>query len=63
MSLVFILSYGVGLLFKKIGLPKLLGYLLVGIVIGNFFNFDYLISDDIVRFITSFALSIICNKY
>jgi len=60
--LVFILAYVVGYLFNKIGLPKLLGYLSVGIVIGNFFNYDYLISDDIIRFITSFALSIILLK-
>ncbi len=62
MFLVFVLAYAVGYLFNKIGLPKLLGYLTVGIIIGNFFNFDYLISDDVVRFITSFALSIILLK-
>ncbi len=62
MFLVFILAYGVGFLFDKIGLPKLLGYLTVGIIIGNFFSFDYLISDDVIRFITSFALSIILLK-
>ena len=60
--IVFALAYGAGILFNKIKLPKLLGYLLVGLIIGNFFNFDYLITDQTVKIVTSFALSIILLK-
>ncbi len=60
--LVFILAYGVGILFNKLKLPRLLGYLLTGLVIGNFFAYDYLITDQVVKIITSFALSIILLK-
>ncbi len=59
---IFVISYLVGVLFNKIKLPKLLGYLLTGLIIGNFFDFNYLISSDIVNIITGFALSIILLK-
>jgi NhaP-type Na+/H+ or K+/H+ antiporter len=59
---VFALAYGAGILFNKIKLPKLLGYLVVGLIIGNFFNFNYLITDQVVRIVTTFALSIILLK-
>ena len=51
-----------GILFDKIRLPKLLGYLVIGLIIGNFFSYDYLITDQVVRVVTSFALSIILLK-
>ena len=59
---IFILAYGAGYIFNKLKLPRLLGYLLVGLIIGNFFNYDYLITDQTVKFVTSFALSIILLK-
>jgi len=58
----FTLAYGVGILFDKIKLPKLLGYLIVGLIIGNSFSFDYLITDQIVQIVTTIALSIILLK-
>ncbi len=60
--IVFAFAYIVGILFDKIRLPKLLGYLLVGLIIGNFFSFDHLITTSTVRVVTSFALSIILLK-
>ena len=60
--LVFSIAYAVGYMFNKLKLPRLLGYLLVGLVIGNFFDYDYMINDTIVKFVTSFALSIILLK-
>ncbi len=59
---ILVLAYGVGYMFNKINLPKLLGYLLVGLIIGNFFNYDYLVTDHMVQIVTSFALSIILLK-
>lgn len=60
--LVFVLAYGMGIIFNKMKLPRLLGYLITGLVIGNFFNFDYLITDQTVKLVTTFALSIILLK-
>ena len=60
--LVFILAYIAGYIFDKIKLPKLLGYLFVGLAVGNSFNYDYLITDNVVKVITGFALSIILLK-
>ena len=60
--IVFSLAYVTGILFDKIRLPKLLGYLVIGLIIGNFFSYDYLITDQVVRVVTSFALSIILLK-
>ena len=60
--LVFFIAYAVGYMFNKLKLPRLLGYLLVGLVIGNFFDYDYMVNDTIVKFVTSFALSIILLK-
>ena len=60
--LIFVLAYSMGIIFNKMKLPRLLGYLITGLIVGNFFNFDYLITDQTVKFVTSFALSIILLK-
>lgn len=62
LSLVFIGSYITGQLFQNIHLPKLLGYLIVGLFVGNVFHFDTLVSTDMIQMFTSFALSIILLK-
>lgn len=59
----FVLSYVLGELFGRfLKLPKLLGYMIVGIIIKNFFDYDNLLTPEIVDFITSFALTIILLK-
>lgn len=62
LAVVFIISYGVGWLFNKVKLPKLLGYLLVGLLVGNLLDFKDLITTDTIQIITSFALSVILLK-
>jgi len=58
----FVVSYIIGWLFNKIKLPKLLGYLFVGLVVGNVFDFDHFITTETIQIITGFALSIILLK-
>ena len=62
LAITFVISYIVGYLFNKIKLPKLLGYLLVGLLVGNLFDFNDLITDDLISIITSFALAVILIK-
>ncbi|MFK5883798.1 MAG: cation:proton antiporter [Candidatus Izemoplasma sp.] len=62
-SSIFLLSFLLGEIFNKyLKLPKLLGYMIVGIAIKNFFSFDDFLTTEIVDFITSFALSVILLK-
>lgn len=62
-STIFLLSFLIGELFNKyLKLPKLLGYMIVGIAIKNSFSFDDFLTTEIVTFITSFALSVILLK-
>lgn len=59
---IFIISYGTGYLFKLLKLPRLLGYLIVGLFVGNLLNFGDIITQDIIDIITGFALSVILLK-
>lgn len=60
---VFCISFLAGELFLKyLKLPKLLGYMLIGIIISNFFDFNYLLTNSMIEVITGFALSIILLK-
>lgn len=60
--IIFAISYIAGRLFKKLKLPKLLGYLVVGLLVGNLFNYNYLITSETIQVITGFALSVILLK-
>ena len=59
---IFLVSYGVGFLFHLIKLPKLLGYLFVGLIVGNFFNYGDLVTTSTINLITGVALSVILLK-
>ncbi len=62
LTIIFIVSYITGKLFKIIKLPTLLGYMVVGLLVGNLFSFNDLLTSNLVNIITSFALSIILLK-
>lgn len=55
-------SYMIGTLFEAVKLPKLLAYLIVGLFVGNFTDLGDLLSNEVLSFITTFALSVILLK-
>ncbi len=58
--LFFIIAYIIGELFEMIKLPKLLGYLLLGLFIGNTVTIAF--NEQILHIITAFALTTLLTK-
>jgi len=57
-----VISYIIGQLVERVKLPKLLGYLLVGLIFGNFTAFSDIFTTESIQIITSFALAVILLK-